>query len=112
MTADRLRLFFENSAEAMLLVERDRLVDCNEAALKHEQFVTASINSLFAVAAKENDFATQTHLHWFIDEQVEEEKTASEIVDLFTRAGDHEAAILMLDQNLGKRTGESEGEGE
>ena len=73
------------------------------AALKHEQFVTGSINDLYALAVKENDYATQTHLNWFIDEQVEEEKTAGEMVDLFTRAGDHEAALLMLDKSLGQR---------
>jgi ferritin len=77
--------------------------DVFAAALKHEQFVTGSINDLYALAVKENDYATQTHLNWFIDEQVEEEKTAGEMVDLFTRAGDHEAALLMLDKSLGQR---------
>ena len=74
-----------------------------EAALKHEQHVTGTINRLYELAVKEADFATQTHLHWFIDEQVEEEDTARNIVDLFTRAGDHEAAILMIDQKLAAR---------
>jgi ferritin len=74
-----------------------------EAALKHEQYVTGTIHNLYALAVKENDFAAQSHLQWFIDEQVEEEKTAGDIVDLFAKAGDHEAAILMIDQQLGQR---------
>jgi len=83
-----------------------------EGALKHEQHVTGTIHRLYELAVKENDFATQSHLHWFIDEQVEEEKTAGDIVDLFDRAGDHEAAILIIDQNLGARSGEGEEEKE
>jgi ferritin len=80
--------------------------DVFEAALKHEQHVTSRIHELYDLAVKENDYPTQTHLHWFIDEQVEEEKTAGEILDMFTRAGDHEAAILFIDNKLGSRSGD------
>src|SRR5512140_1645616 len=51
-----------------------------EHVFAHEQKVTASINRLYDLAVKENDHATQVELQWFIKEQVEEEKNASEIV--------------------------------
>ena len=72
-------------------------------ALEHERSVTKSIENLYALSVKEADYATQNHLQWFIDEQVEEEKSATEIVDMFTLAGDHTGAILMIDQKLGQR---------
>jgi ferritin len=81
-----------------------------EAALKHEQHVTGTIHKLYALAVKENDYPTQSHLQWFIDEQVEEEKTAGDIVELFKRAGDHEAALLMIDHQLGQRGASGGGE--
>ena len=74
-----------------------------EQALGYERKVTASIHDLYRTAVKEDDLPTQSHLQWFIDEQVEEEKTASEIVDLFARAGEHEPALLMIDNNLARR---------
>jgi ferritin len=77
-----------------------------EAALKHEQYVSSRIHELYDLAVKEQDYPTQTHLHWFIDEQVEEEKTAGEILDMFARAGDHEAAILFIDNKLAARSGD------
>jgi ferritin len=77
-----------------------------EAALKHEQYVSSRIHELYDLAVKESDYPTQTHLHWFIDEQVEEEKTAGEILDMFARAGDHEAAILFIDNKLAGRSGD------
>ena len=75
-----------------------------EAALAHEQHVSKTIHDLYALAVKENDLPTQRHLHWFIDEQVEEEKTAGDNVDMFTRAGEHQPALMMLDQQLGQRS--------
>lgn len=77
-----------------------------EQVLEHEKKVTALINHLYEVALKENDYATQVMLHWFITEQVEEEKHASEIVDELKRIEAHEHAVLLLDKKLGKRGGE------
>ena len=73
---------------------------------EHEQKVTASINKVYEVALKENDYATQVLLQWFISEQVEEEKNASEIVAQLEMVEAHETAVLMLDHRLGKRGGE------
>jgi ferritin len=76
------------------------------AALEHERWISASIHDLYALAGREGDVATQSHLLWFIDEQVEEEKSAAEVVDRFARAGHDAAAVLDLDRELGKREAE------
>lgn len=74
-----------------------------EDVLKHEQEVTRAIHDLYELALKEKDFPTQTHLHWFINEQVEEEKTATEILDQLKLIGDHPHLMLGLDRRLGLR---------
>ena len=78
-------------------------VDVFKAVLGHEQEITAAINELYAQAIKENDYATQIMLQWFISEQVEEEKTASDILELLKMAGEH---VIVLDHRLGKRAGD------
>lgn len=64
-----------------------------EAAYGHEVKVSRSIDKIYALACKEQDFATASFLKWFIDEQVEEEETTSEIVDLFKLAGEGVGAL-------------------
>jgi len=71
--------------------------------LAHEQKVTALINSLFGAAVKENDYATQIEVQWFIKEQVEEEKHATEILDTLKIAGESGPSLIMLDRHLGSR---------
>jgi len=77
-----------------------------EQAFKMEQGNTASINELFALARKADDYATQSHLQWFIDEQVEEEKAFDEVKGLLEFAGKDKSALLMLNQQLGNGDGE------
>jgi ferritin len=79
---------------------------CFEDVLAHEQKVTKSIHDLYEVALKEKDYPAQVMLHWFIEEQVEEEKNASEVVANMKRIADHDTAVLMLDHRLGKRSGD------
>jgi ferritin len=80
-------------------------LDIFEKALAHEQKVTGLINDIYALAVKENDYPTQIELQWFITEQVEEEKSAGEIVDQLKMVGDHGPSLLMLDRALGAREG-------
>jgi ferritin len=82
------------------------LLDAFQAALAHERTVTKSIHELYALAAKENDYATQAMLQWFITEQVEEEKTASLIVEQLKLIGESKPSLIMLDHHLGKRGAE------
>lgn len=79
-------------------------MDAFQEVLAHEQKVTAMIHNLYAVALKENDYASQIMLHWFITEQVEEEKNAAAIIEQLKMITAHETAILMLDHDLGKRS--------
>lgn len=72
-------------------------------ALEHEQYVTSRIHSMYEVAAKEKDYAAMTHLHWFIDEQVEEEDQTREIVDKLTMVGDNMNGLFVIDGQLGAR---------
>jgi ferritin len=75
-----------------------------EKVLKHEQHVTKLIHDLYEVAVDERDYALQTLLHWFIDEQVEEEEAAEAIIDSLRLAGDSGQGLLMIDRELGSRS--------
>jgi ferritin len=77
-----------------------------ELALNHEKKVTALINNLYDLAKKHSDHATQIHLEWFITEQVEEEKNASDVVEKLRMASDHPGALFLLDQQLAGRAAE------
>ena len=75
-----------------------------EQGLEHEQRVTLQINALYELCFKEKAFAEMTELQWFLTEQVEEEKTAREIVTQFRLIKNDPAAILDMDRELGSRT--------
>ena len=74
-----------------------------EMALGHEKKVTASIKELVTLAKQENDYATEIMLQWFISEQVEEESTASEIVEKLKMIKDSAQGLFMMDGFLGQR---------
>lgn len=76
-----------------------------EKVLAHEQHVTSLINKLYETAVEEKDLATQVFLQWFITEQVEEEASASDVLERIKMIGDRSSAILYLDKELGKREG-------
>lgn len=70
---------------------------------KHEQKVTGLINNLVDLAIKEKDHATNNFLIWFVDEQVEEEASANEVLQKVKRVGKEGSGLLLLDQELGTR---------
>jgi ferritin len=74
-----------------------------EKALAQEQTVTQQINKLYELAFSEKAFAALVELEWFINEQVEEEKTARDIVYKFHLVKDDPAALLDMDRELGAR---------
>jgi len=84
-------------------VEYRSLQEMFEAVYKHEQKVTGLINKLYEMAKAENDYPLQVHLQWFIDEQVEEEKNASEILAMLKLTGESGSGLLILDRALGER---------
>ena len=79
-------------------------LDVMDQALAHERQVTAMIHKLYEFATKQKDYATLAQLQWFLLEQVEEEKNASEIVQQLKLAGNQGPALLLLDRQLGGRT--------
>lgn len=78
-------------------------LDVMTKVLEHEKGVTASINALYELAVKEKDYPTQIMLEWFIQEQVEEERSAEEVINLLKMIGDAPAGLIMLDRQLASR---------
>ncbi len=78
-------------------------LDAFEETLKHEEVVTSLINNLYAIATEEKDYATQSMLKWFIDEQVEEEETAQGLIDTLKLIGDNGYGLYQFDKELAAR---------
>ncbi len=78
-------------------------IDAFKASLGHEQKVSASICAIYELAAAEKDFATQSFLKWFLDEQVEEEKNVGDILTKLELVGDNRNGLFQLDHQAGKR---------
>lgn len=74
-----------------------------QETLKHEQHVTALINNLMDIAIAEKDHATKSMLNWYVDEQVEEEANAQEIIDSLRLISESGNGIYMLDKELKTR---------
>ena len=74
-----------------------------EAVYVHEQKVTGLINDLVDLAIKEKDHATNTFLQWFVNEQVEEESSADEVVQQLKMMENAPGGMFMLDRELGQR---------
>ena len=74
-----------------------------EAAYEHEQKVSAMIHNLVDIARSEKDKAAEVMLAWFVNEQVEEEASASEITEKLKMIKDSANGLFMLDSVLGKR---------
>ena len=79
----------------------DSVLDMFKQTLEHEKKVTAMINNIAAIANADKDYAAINRINWFIDEQVEEEATASGIVDKLRKVGD--TGVFFIDSQLGKR---------
>jgi ferritin len=86
-------------------IEFESPVQIFEQTLDHERKVTILINNLYELAIKENDYASQIFLQWFITEQVEEEASAAEILETLRMIGDKGHALIMMDRQLAQRRG-------
>jgi ferritin len=73
-----------------------------EQTLAHEQKVSGLIHALYALAVELKDYPTQALMQWFVTEQVEEEKTARNILEQVRKIGETSSAIFFLDRHLGK----------
>jgi ferritin len=72
-----------------------------------EVAVSKSINGIVELSLAEKDYATNNFMQWFVSEQVEEESTASRLLDRMKLIGDNKNGLLMLDKELGMRASAS-----
>ena len=79
------------------------LLDVFEQVLAHEQKVTAAIHKIYDLTVAEKDPASQAFLQWYVNEQVEEENSAAEVISMLRLAGDAGPALLMVDHRLSER---------
>ena len=78
-------------------------VEAFKAALKHEKKVSESIRQLTRVADEVGDLESRSLLTWFLDEQISEESSVSEIIDQLELVGTDGSGILRIDAALGAR---------
>jgi len=71
-----------------------------EQVMKHEEFITDSINKLYEIALNEKDYTTGNSLQWFINEQIEEESTVHGILDKMKLAGNEAGGMFHVDKDL------------
>ncbi|OPL07511.1 MAG: ferritin [delta proteobacterium ML8_F1] len=88
------------------------IVTVFEQTQKHEEHITAKINELVKIASDENDYASSNFLQWYVNEQVEEEATASEILEQIRFLGENKHGILMLDREFKGRSFQAPVDGE
>ena len=81
----------------------DSVLEMYEHTLKHEKVVTGLIRNLADIAAEDKDHASMNRLIWFIDEQVEEEESAREMIQAFEAVEGNKYGMYMLDKELAAR---------
>ena len=69
-----------------------------DQVLKHEKFISASINEIVAECMAENDFTTQNWIQWFVTEQLEEEASVKAIIDKLNLLGKQN--LYMFDRDI------------
>ena len=79
------------------------VLDMLRQTLEHGKKVTALINNLAAIAKEDNDYASINRLNWFIDEQVEEEESARDMIFNVEAVEDNKYGMYMLDKELAAR---------
>ncbi len=78
-------------------------------AYEHECQISAQINDCVTLVLKENDHSTNTMLQWFVNEQIEEEAVADDIVQKLKLIADNSTGLFLLDTELSKRTANFDG---
>lgn len=103
--------YLQNNGEAVTF-EAIAKPDCDlkdhmdplQAGLKHERYVTSLINNIYAAAFEDHDFRTMQLLDWFVKEQGEEEKSASDMITKMELFGSDPKSLYMLNSELKTRT--------
>ncbi len=81
----------------------DSILDMFNDTLNHEKVVTSLINNLATIAAEEHDFASSNMLVWFINEQVEEEESARDMIFAAESVVESKFGLYQLDKQLASR---------
>jgi ferritin len=81
-------------------VKFDSFQDMFKKLLKHEIFVSQSINELVHISLQEKDYATHNFLQWYVAEQIEEEATARTILDKINMIGDDKGGLYLFDRDI------------
>ncbi|WP_306515167.1 ferritin [Corynebacterium sp.] len=81
----------------------EKPLDAFKAALEHEKKVSGQIRDIARLADEVDDLDSRTLLNWFLDEQIEEEASVSEIIDQLELVGDNGSGILRIDAQLSER---------
>lgn len=110
---DHAMLFYQylqNNGEKVTLeaiAKPEKVLDSHMAPLKagleHEQYVTSLINTIYEAAFEVKDFRTMQLLDWFVKEQGEEEKNASDMITKMELFGNDAKGLYMLNSELGAR---------
>lgn len=102
--------YLQNNGEKVILEAIDKPAIALSSAkailaegLKHEQYVTSLIHTIYDAAYSVKDFRTMQFLDWFVKEQGEEENNAENLVKKFELFGDDPKSLYMLDNELGGR---------
>ena len=81
----------------------DSLLAPMEIAAEHERYVTALINDIYAAAQEDKDYRTMKFLDWFVDEQMEEEKSADSMIARYKLFGQDPRGLYLLNQEYAGR---------
>ncbi|WP_295913980.1 ferritin [uncultured Alistipes sp.] len=108
----RILMNYINSRDAQVVLQPiaevrtawDSPLDMFKDTLVHEKKVTAMINNLAAIAAADKDFASSNMLVWFVDEQVEEEESARDMITACEAVEGNKFGLYTLDKELAART--------
>ena len=81
----------------------DNANDIFNNVLSHEQKVSQKINALTTLAMQESDHATYQFMMWYVNEQVEEESNATDVLSKLRLIGSDKGLLLTLDKELSAR---------
>ena len=81
----------------------DSILDMYKDTLEHEKKVSSMIRNLYDIATEERDYASVQRLQWFIDEQIEEEESARDMINTFDAVEGNKYGMYMIDKELSAR---------
>ena len=89
--------------EARHFTQASSPLNIAEHSLGAERVMSAQIDELYRIAHQEGDYKTVAMLQWFLEEQVEEERLFTDLVDATKRVDGHGPGLEYLDREMGKR---------